>query len=262
MQIGVTLSGGGARGIAHLGVLEALEELGVYPNRLAGVSAGAMVGAMYAQGYAPRKILEIISDLKLSDFFRPSPFKMPGIFNLEKMTALLLKYLPHNSFNQLKIPLTISATEVNLGELVYFSEGELIKPILASCCVPVMFSPIQFEGKMLIDGGVINSMVVEPLEADCQLIIGVHTNPFDKNQPIKSTRSLMARCFNLVMHSNARANFSRCDLVIEPIDLKNITPFKLGKAEEIFQIGYDYTKSMKKEVLQLKAQAADGASLM
>jgi NTE family protein len=247
MKVGLTLSGGGARGIAHIGVLKVFEELGFKPDKIAGVSAGSIVGALYANGYSAGQILEIVNRVKLTDFFRPSAFQIPGLFSIERMTDTLLKYLPHNSFEKLKIPLTVSATDINAGEIVYFTEGELIKPILASSCVPLIFSPIRYQGKMLMDGGIMDSMIVEPL-SDCEIIIAIHVNPFDKDQTPQSTLGVVARCFNLVMHSNARVNFSKCNLVIEPFALKDITPFSLNKNREIYQIGYKAAKAQEEEL--------------
>jgi NTE family protein len=250
MKIGITFSGGGARGIAHLGVLQALNELGIFPDKIAGVSAGAIAGAMYAHGYAPKEILEIVSQFKISSFFNLSRFNRPGILNIEKFEPHLFKHLPHNRFEDLKIPLVVSATDVNLGEAVYFSEGELIKPLLASSCIPVLFSPIEFQGRWLVDGGIINGMIVEPLQ-DCEVIIGVHSNPFDKGYAIKSTHTLMVRCLTLSIHSNARSNFKNCDVVIEPLSLTKISALRLDKAKEIYQLGYEAVWEKKEEILRV-----------
>jgi NTE family protein len=248
MKIGISLSGGGARGVAHLGVLQALQEMDIRPHLLAGVSAGAMVGAMYAQGYSPKEILPIVMKLKVSNFLQPSAFRKPGWFNLEKMDKILRQYIPHNSFENLQIPLTVSATDVNLGETIYYSEGELIKPIIASACVPVLFSPVHFQNRILVDGGIINSLIYEPLSTNCQIKIGVHTNPFDKNYPIKSTRGLLARCLSLAIHSNARTNFSKFDLVIEPSALSRFSAVHLSKAKQIYDIGYKAVWDIRKDI--------------
>jgi NTE family protein len=254
MDIGISLSGGGARGVAHLGILQALNEMGIFPTQLAGVSAGAMVGAMYAHGYPPKEILTIIQRLKISNFLHPSSFRKPGLFNLEKTDKILHQYLPQNTFESLRIPLTVSATDVTSGQTFFFSKGELIKPVIASACVPGLFSPVHFDGKILVDGGIINSLIYEPLMDKCAIKIGAHTNPFDKDYPLKSTRSLLARCLSLAIHSNARANFHQFDLIIEPTALSRYSAIHLRKAGEMYQIGYDATKRIRADIEKLLAK--------
>ena len=251
MKIGLSLSGGGARGIAHLGVLQALEELGIKPNKIAGVSAGAIAGAMYAAGYAPHEIFEMVKKIKITSFLKPSSFKSPGFFNLKVVENFLKKSIPHNSFEQLKIPLMVTATDLHLGETVLFREGNLIKPVIASASIPVLFSPVNHHGKSLVDGGIINNLVVEPLISECDISIAVHTNPFDKNLSINSTRLLLLRCLNLAIHSKDRANFPYFDLVIDIEKLKDISALKLSRADEIFQIGYDSAMEMRDNILAL-----------
>lgn len=254
MKIGLTLSGGGARGIAHLGVLQALEEFGIRPERIAGVSSGAIVGALYANGYSPEEILEIATQTRIFPILRPSSFRQPGIFNLSKVEKTILKHIPHNSFEGLGLPLTVAATDVNKGELMYFDSGNyLSKALIASACVPVMFTPVVFQGRSFVDGGIISSMIVKPLRGNVDKIIGVHTNPFDPGQPLRSTRSLLERCLTLSIHANARANFSDCNVVIEPLALKTVNAFRVDKAEEIFQIGYEEAQKHKEELMALKS---------
>lgn len=248
LKIGISLSGGGARGIAHLGVLQALEEMDIYPTQIAGVSAGAIVGAMYAHGYKTGEILMAVQKLNYTTLLRPSSFFKPGLLDMEQLESVFLKYLPHNSFEALKIPLLISATDINEGQTVHFSKGELIKPILASSCIPVLFSPVHYQGRTLVDGGIINSMEVDELKKKCDVVIGIHANPFDKNSPLKSTRSLLERCLTLAIHSNGRANFAKCAVVIEPIELNRITAIDLSKANEIYEIGYKTAKRMESEI--------------
>lgn len=250
MNIGITLSGGAARGIAHLGVLHALEEMGIQPRQLVGVSAGAIVGALYANGYTSEKILKIVESFRLLNFFRPSFNGMTGFFDMSKLGKILKEHLPHHSFEGLKIPLTISATDVVAGEIVHFNQGELITPILASCCVPLMFSPVHFQGKTFVDGGIIDSMPVQPLQDKCDFIIGVLVNPFVKDEPVKSTPKLLEKCFNLSLHSRARANFHLCDIVIEPLQLKKYNALRVDKARELYEIGYHSAIEMKERILK------------
>ncbi len=124
-KYGLVLSGGGARGISHIGVLKALDEIGLKFHRLAGTSAGSIVGSLYAYGYAPDKILEIVLQTSFLKSVRPA-WTMTGLLSLERLKDVLLKFLPENSFEALKIPITIAATEIIQGKPDYFSSGELI----------------------------------------------------------------------------------------------------------------------------------------
>lgn len=243
MTLGLSLSGGGVRGIAHIGVLQALQEVNILPTQLAGVSAGAMVAALYAQGLAPLEILELISKLRLRQLIKPAGWGKMGLFNLEKMTDVLLRYIPHNSFEGLKIPLTLSTTDVQKGESVLFSKGELIKPLLASCSIPFLFSPIKINGQTMVDGGILNGLLYEPI-AQCDVKMGVHTNSFDPESPLKGIRSILQRCFNLVLHNTSRQNLNKFDISLEPTELGYYSATNLRKARELYEIGYKSTQKI------------------
>lgn len=247
MKVGITLSGGGLRGVGHLGVLQALDEMEITINEIVGVSSGSIMGAMYAQGYAPKETLEILKSAKLLRFVRPKLSR--GLLNIEKLEPLLLKYLPHNSFEQLNIPLTVAASDIHLGELVYFTEGNLIKPLMASSCIPVMFSPIHYNDRVLVDGGLVNNMPAEPIK-DCDVRIGVHCNPIDKAQPIKSTRKVLERTMVMIGHKGMQSQIEQCDVFIEPPALGNYTTFELKKVDEMFEAGYAYTMALQGEIMK------------
>jgi NTE family protein len=151
MKLGIVLSGGGARGISHLGVLKALEEFHVKFDCISGTSVGALIGAFYSQGYAPE---EILNDILTSRFYRSvrPAWRWTGLLSMESLRDVLLKYIPHNEFEALKIPLVVAATDISHGKAAYFSSGELIPRLLASCCVPAVFSPVQLNGALYVDG--------------------------------------------------------------------------------------------------------------
>lgn len=248
MKIGITLSGGGLRGVGHLGVLEALEQIGLKIDHVVGVSSGSIMGAMYAQGYHPQEVLEILKQTKLLRFVRPK-FKR-GLLNIERLGPLLLEYLPHDSFEQLKTPLTVAASDIQHGKLVYFDKGALIKPLMASSCIPIMFSPVEYEGKILVDGGLLNNMPTAPIR-DCQVRIGVHSNPIDPAQPLKSTRKVLERSMILIGQKGLSSQVAMCDIMIEPPELSKYTTFELKKIEEMYQAGFEHTMSRKGEILEI-----------
>ena len=250
-SIGLALSGGGARGIAHLGVLQAFDHLGIEISALSGTSSGAIAGAFYASGVAPQEVLEIIKKTKLLLFVRPA-ISMTGLLKLQKLQVLFSKHLPFHSFQELPKKLTINATDVKKGESKYFDEGDLIPAILASSCMPVIFDPLVIDGVSYIDGGILNNLPVEPLQPTCDLIIGSHCNPVDREFRVKNAKALLERTFLMAIRNNTLHRQQQCNLFIEPPALGKYIGSDFDKASEIYQIGYDYTMGMKDNILSLK----------
>ena len=241
MKIGITLSGGGARGIAHIGVLKALEEMGVEISVISGTSAGAIVGSLYAYGYKPEEILSIIQKVSVFKSVRPA-WTWTGLLSLEGLKDVFLKYIPENNFEALKIPLTVAATDIKKGEIVYFSEGELIPFVMASCCVPAVFAPVSLDGKLLVDGGVLDNLPARPIRTKCDCLIGSHCNPIGSEFDAKNLRTIIERSLLMAVAGNTHESRKLCDVFIEPPGLDKFTGFGLSKAQEIFDIGYQFTK--------------------
>ncbi|MDN5213611.1 patatin-like phospholipase family protein [Fulvivirgaceae bacterium BMA12] len=241
MKIGLALSGGGARGIAHIGIIKALEEHGIRPSAISGTSAGAVVGAMYSYGYTPDEILQIILKTSFIKRMRPALAKT-GLLKIENLRDTFLKYLPENNFSALKIPLSVAATELKRGKTTFFSEGELITPVLASCCVPVLFNPVKFGDGLYVDGGILDNLPVEPIMDKTDFIIGSHTNPIDDDFDVKNVKVLIERSLLMAINGNTQKRKEMCNLLIEPPGLKKYAGSELNKARELFDIGYQFTK--------------------
>ena len=175
LKTGLVLSGGGVRGFAHLGLLQALHEMGIRPSAVSGVSAGAIVGAFYAAGLEPKKIMEI---LKKNSFFGWSNFFLnrDGFFSMKALLSTMQAYIPRDSFESLGIPFFVTATDFSNNKSVTFSKGELYRTVLASSSVPVIFEPIKIGDDLFVDGGLLNNFPVEPLEKICNKLIGSHVN--------------------------------------------------------------------------------------
>ncbi len=242
MKIGLVLSGGGARGFAHLGVIKAINELGLSPDMISGTSAGSLVGAFIAAGYSPDFVLETILKLGIRSQLKFA-FNRFGLFSLEKVEKLFHDYIPHNSFEALKIPLVVCATDIVRGETVYFDSGDLAKPVLASCCIPGIFEPVIYNGHTLIDGGVMNNLPLEPLEGKCDLLIGVNVTPIEKTLPIKSAKDVMMKCLFLSIGQQAKDKLDRLDIAIEPSEIAKYDGLSLSKAKELYNLGYESAKA-------------------
>jgi NTE family protein len=238
MQIGLALSGGGARGVAHLGMIQALEDHGIHFDRITGASAGAIVGAFYASGYAPREILEIVLKTNFLKILKPA-LNWRGLLKLENAAAEMSKYFQPDSFESLKKPLTVAATNLTSGRITYFNKGPLIRPVLASCSIPVVFDPIEIEGNQYIDGGILDNLPILPLK-NCNRIVGMHCNSIGPDFKPASWRDLMERSLLMAITTTTQDHKKKCDLVLEPPKMSAFRVFDFKKAREMFDIGYHY----------------------
>lgn len=238
-SLGLALSGGGVRGIAHLGVLKAMNEHGIFPDRLSGSSAGAIVAVMYAKGYAAEDILSIIIKTNYFRFLRPA-ISWRGLLKMESVYSLYKEYLGEDDFSSLGIPVTIAATDVHLAKTVFFSNGAVIRPLMASSCIPGMFDPILIEGHHYVDGGVLNNLPVEPLLGCCDRLMGVNCNHLPDQQNIRHLKSLIERTVIMSMNYNVYSRAHQCDYFVEPKGLATYGVLEIKKANEIFERGYEF----------------------
>jgi NTE family protein len=236
--INLILSGGGARGVAHLGVIKSILENKLIINSISAVSAGAIAGAFIAKGLSPDEVLEIAMENAAFNVRRP-PFNL-GFFSKSNVERVLQKYFPDNSFSALSIPLYVSATNINNGSTDYFSSGELIKPLIASSALPVIFPPVEIDGFQYLDGGLLNNLPVEPFLNGEHQRVGIHVNPVGTKPHLSSTLRIIERSMELAVYKNIHTRKVHCDLFIEPPDLRQFTTYDFPKAKEIFNVGYEY----------------------
>jgi NTE family protein len=240
MKIGLVLSGGGMRGMAHIGAIRALEEHGIIPTHIAGSSVGAIVGALYAYGYDWKEILSFFRAIHIFELKKYAVNK-PGIIDAEKFYSVFKLYLKEDDFSVLKKQLSVTATNVLNGELAVFSTGELIKPLLASAAFPGIFAPVNINGAYYVDGGVFNNFPVDLLKNTCDVIIGVYVNGFDTIaiSDLKHSHNVIERVFKLKTVREDIKRFKKCDLVIYPKQLSKYGTFDKKYFDTIYSIGYD-----------------------
>lgn len=254
MTYGLVLSGGGARGVSHLGVIKALEEMGVTFHHISGTSAGAIVGSLYAYGYSPDDIFKIITTTRFFKSVRPA-WTWAGILSLEGLKDVLRLHIPEDTFESLKIKLTIAATDLIKGRAAYFSSGELVRAVLASSCVPGIFQPLAFNGSSYVDGGILDNFPVQPVRATCDVVIGSHCNPIDDQFDKQNLRAIIERSLLMAINGNTAANKKMCDVLIEPPGVAKFSGYELGKAQRMFDIGYEYViKNVDKNSLKRPEQ--------
>jgi len=238
------LSGGGARGAAHLGVLRAFAEAGIRPNAISGTSAGALVGAFIADGRTPQEAMALVHD----NVKRSRLIRRPALAS-KRIEAFLRSHLRHERFEDLPIPLYVSATDLEKGGQRIFSSGELVPALMASCAIPVIFPPVLVDGTYYVDGGVSNNLPVEPFLAIKDQVIAVHVNPLP---PFVPGRRGVLRTMDRIWHLNFRELVMRsaqgCHLFIEPPELARFNMFELSKMNVIEAIGHDHAKKLLKNV--------------
>ena len=246
-KTGIILSGGGVRGFAHAGILKALNEADIYPDIISGVSAGAIVGSLYADGNTPDEIFEIFAEDK--NFFKYVKIKLPGrgLFKTVGLKKNLENHLEGKKIEDMKIPLIIAATNMSKGEVVYFDKGEVLDRVLASAAIPVLFEPVEINGDLYVDGGVLDNFPVTPLVKKCDQLIGVSLNPIQPEEEFKHLFSIAERTFRLSVSSNISPKISLCDMLFEPEELGELGLLDASKGEQIFKLGYEYAKKQLKD---------------
>lgn len=246
-KFGIALSGGGARGILHIGVLEALHKYGIRPEIISGTSAGALVGAFYAAGMEPLQILELVKSSKITQVIK---WRVPsgGLIDLKKALFILEKNIGEDNFSALKKPFYCSVVNLNSGQSEIKSEGKLFQWVLASASIPVIFEPQIIDGVTYIDGGLLNNLPVDCIRDQCRILIGVHVNHNGPEKNITGMKAIAERTFRLAIGQNVSESLAKCDFVIDPPETRLYNTFDFKKADEIFKIGFDETE---KRILEM-----------
>lgn len=237
-NIGLALGGGGARGFAHLGVLKAMEELGIKPDIISGVSAGSIVAALYAAGFPVDVIFKAFTSLSLTDLTELSVPRC-GFFSLNKLRTFLRRILPVENIEDLHIPTRIIATNIDKSEPVVFDHGPISERVIASCSIPVIFKPAKIDGVNYVDGGLLHNLPTTFLRDDCRVLIGVNVSPICTDKVKQSLIGVAQRTFEMMARTNAVPDSKLCDVLVEPSLLADINVFNLKNGTKILRIGYD-----------------------
>ena len=214
-KVGVALGGGFARGVAHIGVLHVLEEHGIKIDYISGTSAGALAGIAYASGLPFKEVVNRAASLRFG-MFGQWKFSWLGLASNQRLEFYPKRYLNISTFEELRIPFTIAATDLITGEPVYFDQGPLGPPLRASCAYPGLFQPVQYQGHTLVDGFVGATVPVEAVaKMGADVIIAVF---LDSEAMIKPTNftDVIGRSFTIIQRHADLAWRTRADVVIEP----------------------------------------------
>lgn len=251
-RFGISLSGGGARGILHLGVLEALASHGIHPEIISGTSIGAFIGVLYASGMQPLEILELV---KSSKMYKMIKWKVPssGLLDMNKVLKVLEKYIPEDDFSALKKPFCCSVTNLNSGKAEMKSSGKLYQWVLASASIPLLFQPQIIDGNTYVDGGLLNNLPAQCIRDKCRLLIGVNVNHNGPEANISGFRAIAERAFRLTMAKNVHESFAICDFILNPPGTRLYSIFDFGKANDIYKIGFEETTRRLPELFEIIA---------
>ncbi|HPI68935.1 MAG TPA: patatin-like phospholipase family protein [Bacteroidales bacterium] len=240
-KTGLVLSGGGARGFAHLGVLQALNEAGIFPEIVSGTSAGALAGVLYCDGHPPKEILRIMKLHSRLDYMRPT-LPRDGLLEISGVAKLLESNLTAKSFEDLKIPLIVAATDLNNARAVYFSKGDLITPVIASSSIPVLFKPVIINKIYYVDGGVMDNFPIKPIENKTSFLIGSFVNPVGYEETTSGLITIAVRTFMLNQAKEAEEKSKRFDLLIAPEGLTRYGILETESADALYEMGYKKTR--------------------
>lgn len=247
-SIGLALGGGFARGMAHIGVLKVLEEEKIPISFIAGTSVGAVVGAAYCGGISAKELEELAALVRFKDFARWTLSRY-GIASNDRMAIFLKKMLKAHTFEELKIPLAISATDFITGEGVVFRSGPLIDPVRASCAYPCMFLPVSIDGRLLVDGMLSHSVPTVPLrEVGAEKVIAVYLSAhwINLNGP-RHVFDVIGQCFSIAQQRMCSLWQVAADVVIEP-DVNGFAYDAFERSPELIRLGEAATRAALPEI--------------
>jgi NTE family protein len=258
--IGVALGGGFARGIAHIGVLKALEEEGIPVSIIAGTSVGAIMGAAYCSGLTIAELEEIAHQVRFTTFARWTLSRY-GFASNDRMTAFLARTLKVQTFEELRIPLGVTATDFNTGKGTVFTSGPIIDPVRASCAYPGMFLPVEIRGSWLVDGMLSYPVPTVPLRAmGAQRVLGVHLKgQWSKTTAPRHYFDVIGQSFAIAQDMMSSVWKNAADIVIEP-DVAGFDYDDFKRADELIHVGEVAMRRALPAVRQWLEDPEEGAS--
>lgn len=241
IRIGLALSGGTAKSVAHIGVIKAFEEAGIEILRLAGTSGGAIISSYYASGMSTDRIAELAQQTKLTDLGGIG-FRRLGFFSSNKLYRMLCDQLGTTTFADLRIPLGIVVTNLQNGAREVIESGPVARAAQASACIPQIYAPVEMNGMLYVDGGLVEYMPTGALVShQMPLIVGVNLGYHRDTERPRHILGLIMQMMGIVAQRNAVMSERLAHVVIKP-DLRRFNPFEIREAEAMIQVGYDEAK--------------------
>jgi len=248
-RVGLALAGGFARGIAHVGVLRALTKAGIPIDCVSGTSVGALIGACYCAGVPLDAMQRIASSTTFADFGRWTPSWL-GLATNQRMETYFSRFTHVKTFEELKTPFAIAATDINAGISVYYTRGPLAPPLRGSCSYPGLFVPIQFEGRTLVDGFLTAPVPVEgALLLGADIVVAVYLEAGNLENP-RTVADVISRSFNIIQRHGDIAWRQQADVIVEP-DVKPFVWDDFTRTDELVAVGEAATEAVLPEIRAL-----------
>ena len=246
--IGVALGGGFARGLSHIGVLKVLEEENIPIDFIAGTSVGSVIGAAYASGVCAKEMEEIAALVRFKDFSRWT-FSRFGFFSNDKMALFLTKFLRCKTFEELKIPLAVTATDILTGEPAVFTSGDLVDPVRASCAYPGMFLPVNINGRLLVDGLLAHAVPSTPLRTmGAERVIAIYLSAhWVKPKGPRHVFDLIGQCFSIAQAKMCGPWKADSDIVVEPA-IGEFGYDDFSRARDLIRVGEAAARSVIEQI--------------
>jgi NTE family protein len=254
-SIGLALGGGFARGIVHIGILKVLEEEGIPVRFVAGTSVGALIGAAYCSGVSVDELEEIASRVRFKDLARWTLSRY-GFATNHRMSGFLNKTLKVKTFEELRIPLAVTATDFASGEGVVFRTGPLVDPVRASCAYPGVFLPVSVNGRLMVDGMLAHSLPTAPVRdmgADRVLAVSLRSR-WGTGEGPRHIFDVIGQCFSIAQDMNCARARECADLVIEP----DVTGYRYDDFEHssaLVELGAVTTRAVLPQIRNLIGQS-------
>ena len=248
--IGLALGGGFARGIAHIGVLKVLEEEGIPVRVVTGTSVGALIGASYCSGLSAAELVEVAHNVRFTTFARWTLSRY-GFASNDRMVSFLTRTLKAKTFEELRIPLGVSATDFNTGEGVVFHSGGIVDPVRASCAYPGMFLPVEIRGRFLVDGMLSHPVPTRPLrEMGADRVLAIHLRgTWAKGGAPRHLFDVIGQSFAIAQDAMSSLWRDAADVVVEP-DVAGFAYDDFKRADELIRVGEVAMRRALPEVLK------------
>lgn len=237
---GLALSGGGAKGFSHIGVLMAFERCGIKIDIMSGVSAGSIAGVLYAAGLRPGDIIKCFTDASKFGDFTEWAIPKEGFLKLDRFAKLLDEWLPVKYLEDLRIPTIVCATDLDHGKSVGWSKGEIVPRVVASCSVPIVFNPKKINGVQYVDGGVLRNLPAWAIRPYCKTLYGSNCSPLrPSTEGFKSIIDIAYRSYHLMNKANVPQDMRLCNHVIQVNDVSHVSIFDLTALQKGVMAGYE-----------------------
>lgn len=242
-KTGLVLSGGGTRGFAHLGIIAAMEELGLHPDVISGTSAGSIAGVFLAAGKSPEEILRIF---KKGWFFSYTKLHLPvdGLLKLDGLREVIRRKIEAKTLEELPVPIYVAVSNLNQGKVEYRNTGNIAETVLASSSIPILFSPVKMDGELFSDGGLMDNIPIEPIKNDCEHIIVSNISPINPREKFKNLIQIASRTFYMSVNANMKEVRKYGTVFIEPEGIDQYDILSLSRADELYELGYRSAKNI------------------